>query len=107
MVLTNLSKYDIINISSKEREVITMKINFVNEIGGTPIKNVAVGETFIAQRTYIKERGLYMKIDGNSGLIQKKRGCSYAINLASGQLREFQSDVCVDKILTEVNFPKK
>ena len=58
-------------------------------------------------RKSVKERGLYMKIDGSSGLVKKKCGCSYAINLASGQLREFDSDVFVDRVLAEVNFQKK
>lgn len=84
-----------------------MRINFGTEVAGTPIRNISVGETFFAQRNSVKERGLYMKIDGNSGLVRKKCGCSYAINLASGQLREFESDIYVDKVLTEVNFPKK
>ena len=87
-----------------------MRINFENEIVGTPIKNISVGETFFAQRKSAREeRGLYMKIDGHSGLVRNKCGhsYSYAINLASGQLREFDSDVFVDKVLAEVNFPKK
>ena len=90
-----------------EREVMTMRINFGNEIVGTPIRNICVGETFFAQRKSVKERGLYMKIDGSSGLVRNRCGRSYAINLASGQLREFDSDVFVDKVLAEVNFPKK
>ena len=48
-----------------------------------------------------------MKIDGSSGLVRKKCGCSYAINLESGQLREFEFDICVEKVFAEVNFPKK
>ena len=84
-----------------------MKINFGNEIVGTPIRNICVGETFFAQRRSVKERGLYMKIDGSSGLVRNKCGRSYAINLASGQLREFDSDVFVDRVIAEVNFPKK
>lgn len=84
-----------------------MKINFEKENIGTPIRNVCVGETFFAPRKSVKERGLYMKIDGSSGLVRNKYGCSYAINLASGQLREFQSDVYVERVFAEVNFPKK
>ena len=48
-----------------------------------------------------------MKIDGKSGLVQNKYGYNYAINLESGQLREFKSEFYVDKVLAEVNFPKK
>lgn len=85
-----------------------MKVNFGNERLGTPIKNISVGETFFAQRKSAREeRGLYMKIDGKSGLIWNKYGYTYAINLESGQLREFKSEFCVDKVLTEVNFLKK
>ena len=84
-----------------------MKINFENEIVGIPIRNICVGETFFAQRRSVKERGLYMKIDGSSGLVRNKCGRSYAINLASGQLREFDSDIFVDRVIAEVNFPKK
>ena len=85
-----------------------MKVNFGNERLGTPIKNIFVGETFFAQRKSTKEeRGLYMKIDGKSGLVRNRYGYNYAINLASGQLREFKSEFYVDKVLAEVNFPKK
>lgn len=84
-----------------------MKINFEKDVAGTPIKNICVGETFFTQRKSVKETALYMKIDGNSGLVRNRCGHSYAINLASGQLREFESDICVDKVSAEVNFPKK
>ena len=85
-----------------------MKINFGNEILGTPITKISVGETFFAQRKSAREeRGLYMKIDGKSGLVRNKYGYNYAINLESGQLREFKSEFYVDKVLAEVNFPKK
>ena len=84
-----------------------MKINFENEVVGTPIRDIRVGETFFAQRRSVKERGLYMKIDGSSGLVRNRCGHSYAINLASGQLREFEFDIYVDRVSAEVNFPKK
>ena len=84
-----------------------MKINFENEVVGTPIRDIRVGETFFTQRRSVKERGLYMKIDGSSGLVRNRCGHSYAINLASGQLREFEFDIYVDRVSAEVNFPKK
>ena len=84
-----------------------MKINFENENVGIAIRNICVGETFFTQRRSVKERGLYMKIDGKSGLVRNKCGCSYAINLESGQVREFDSDYYVDKVFAEINFPKK
>ena len=83
-----------------------MKINFGNVNMGTPLMNISVGETFFAQRNSVKEKGLYMKIDGKSGLVRNKCGYTYAINLASGQLREFDSNICVEKVFTEVNFLK-
>ena len=83
-----------------------MKINFGHEVVGISIRNIPVGETFFAQRKSERERGLYMKIDGSSGLVRNKCGYSYAINLASGQLREFVNDTIVERVLTEVNFPK-
>lgn len=84
-----------------------MRVNFENENAGTPIRSICVGETFFAQRKSVKERGLYMKIDGGSGLVRNKFKYCYAVNLASGQLREFDSEYCVDRVLAEVNFPKK
>ena len=48
-----------------------------------------------------------MKIDGKSGLVRNRYGYNYAINLESGQLREFNSEFFVDRVLAEVNFPKK
>lgn len=83
-----------------------MKINFGYEVIGISIRNISVGETFFAQRKSVKEKGLYMKIDGASGLVRNKCGCSYAVNLASGQLREFDCDTVVKRVLTEVVFPK-
>ena len=85
-----------------------MRINFGDERVGTALRNISVGETFFAQRKSAKkERGLYMKIDGKSGLVLNKYGRSYAINLESGQLREFESYIYVERVLAEVIFPKK
>lgn len=84
-----------------------MRINYGNEQTGTPIRCISVGDTFFAPRKSVKEKGLYMKVDGTSGLVRNKCGMNYAINLASGQLREFDCDTFVEKVLAEVNFPKK
>ena len=84
-----------------------MKINFGNETVDTPIKSLCVGETFFTQRKSAKEIGLYMKIDGSSGLVSNKFGHNYAVNLETGQLRDFDFDTRVEKVLAEVNFPKK
>jgi hypothetical protein len=84
-----------------------MRINFGNEVTGTPIRDLPVGETFFAQRKSTKEKGLYMKVDGFSGLVKHKYNMNYAVNLASGQLREFERNTIVEKVLTVVDFPKK
>lgn len=84
-----------------------MRINFENVTTGTPIATLPVGETFFAQRKSTKERGLYMKVDGFSGLVKHKYNMNYAVNLESGQLREFDRTIIVERVLTVVNFPKK
>lgn len=85
-----------------------MRINFEKENTSIRIRDISVGETFFAQRASIKEVGLYMKIDGASGIVrQNKYGHNYAVNLASGQLREFSSDTLVEKAPAEVNFLKR
>lgn len=84
-----------------------MRINFGIEQTGTPLRNVSVGETFFAQRKSVKEKGLYIKVDGTSGLIRNRCGMSYGLNLVSGQLREFTCDTLVERVNAEVNFPKR
>lgn len=84
-----------------------MRINYGNEQTGVAIRDISVGETFFADRKSVKEKGLYMKVDGNSGLVNKRCGMSYAVNLETGQLRNFDCDTLVDKVIAEVSFPKK
>jgi hypothetical protein len=102
---SHLVCYNLITV--KEREVITMRINFGNEVVGTPIRDISIGETFFAQRKSVKERNLYMKINETSNLVRNEYGYNYAIDLASGQLREFNCDTYVERVLAEVNVPKK
>lgn len=84
-----------------------MRINFGNEVVGTPIRDISIGETFFAQRKSVKERNLYMKINETSNLVRNEYGYNYAIDLASGQLREFNCDTYVERVLAEVNVSKK
>lgn len=60
----------------------------------TTVGTIPVGTPFIAERKSEKGKGLYMKIDKNSGLIKTRYPSSaydavYAVNLETGQLREF------------------
>lgn len=51
---------------------------------------IPVGTPFIADRKSEKGKGLYMKIDKNSGLMKNQFSSNvYAVNLETGQLREF------------------
>lgn len=81
-----------------------MKINYGNERTGVPIKSLVTGSPFLKERKSAKERGLYMKIDMNSGLCNRKLGFCYAVNLETGQLREFGETVLVDKVNAEIIF---
>ena len=83
-----------------------MKINFENGNIYTEIRDISVGETFFVQRKSATEIGLYMKIDGRSGLVRNQLGRSYAVNLESGQLREFNSTDHVEKIDTAINLSR-
>lgn len=84
-----------------------MRVNYGNEQVGVAIKDLSVGETFFADRKSTKARGLYMKIDGSCGLMRYRSGKCYAVNLESGQPREFDTNALVDKVVAEVVFPKK
>ena len=56
----------------------------------TTIGGITVGTPFFADRKSEKGRGLYMKIDKNSGLMKNQFSSNvYAVNLETGQLREF------------------
>lgn len=84
-----------------------MRVNYGNMRTGVAIKDILVGDVFFANRTSVNAKGLYMKIDGNCGLIKNTVGKSYAINLETGQPREFNRETLVDKVVAEVVFPKK
>lgn len=82
-----------------------MTVNF-NEPMDVTINEIAIGETFLADRKSSKARGLYMKVDKHSGMIvvSVARDMEVAINLETGQLRKFKIDALVTKAYTEVNF---
>lgn len=81
-----------------------MKVNYNTDTQKIKIVDLIVGETFLAKRKGMNEQALYIKIDGNSGLIKSKYRSCYALNLSSGQLREFATTDLVEKRITEVNF---
>lgn len=82
-----------------------MKVNLPKTPKTVEIKNIATGSTFIAQRTGMKEKGLYMKIDINSGIVRLVNSgirSDVAVNLSSGQLRRFEPTDLVEPIYAEV-----
>ena len=82
-----------------------MKVNF-NEVNAVKVGEVFAGRTFIADRKSCNERGLYLKVDKNSGLVKKNYDDVFAVNLETGQLRRFSNDYLVEKAEAEV-FLKK
>ena len=84
-----------------------MKVNYGNEQTSVIIRDISVGETFFADRKSAKEKGLYMKIDGNSRLLISKKSNNYAINLETGKVKSFDLSTPVYKVVAEVSFPKK
>jgi hypothetical protein len=83
-----------------------MKVNYNDNTRKIKIVELTVGETFLAKRKGIDEQALYIKIDGNSGLIKAKYNSCYALNLSTGQLREFAFTDLVEKRIAEVNLIK-
>lgn len=82
-----------------------MKVNFErNDL--VIIDILSVGHAFLADRKSEKERGLYMIIDAKSGLIKpNKNGLyKYAVNLETGQIREFAFGTKVEPANVEVVF---
>jgi hypothetical protein len=83
-----------------------MKVNFPKTPKTVEIKNIPTGSTFIAQRTGIKEKGLYMRTDINSGIVRltnpRYLNDVIAVNLSSGQLRRFDPTELVEPIVAEV-----
>ena len=81
-----------------------MKVNFI-EKGQLQIMNILCGGTFTTQRSE-GGRGMYLKIDSNNNTpFVRSRGSQfcYAVNLETGQIREFPREKMVTPVKTEVN----
>ena len=82
-----------------------MKVNFDTK-GQLQIINIFSGGTFTALRSNGSGMGMYLKIDSNNNTpFVRSRGSQYcyAVNLETGQVREFSRDKMVTPIKTEVN----
>ena len=82
-----------------------MKVNFGTK-GQLQIINIFSGGTFTALRSNGSGMGMYLKIDSNNNTpFVRSRGSQYcyAVNLETGQVREFSRDKMVTPIKTEVN----
>ena len=82
-----------------------MKVNFCTK-GQVQIINILSGGTFTAPRTNGNGMGMYLKIDSHNNtpfFRSRSSQCCYAVNLETGQVREFPSDKMVTPVKTEVN----
>lgn len=82
-----------------------MKVNFGTK-GQLQIINIFCGGTFTTPRSNGASMGMYLKIDSNNNAsFVRSRGSQYcyAVNLETGQVREFSRDKMVTPIKTEVN----
>ena len=82
-----------------------MQVNFGDK-GQLQIVNVPSGGTFTAPRTNGNCMGMYLKIDShNNTPFVRSRGSQfcYAVNLETGQIREFPREKMVTPVKTEVN----
>ena len=82
-----------------------MKVNFGTK-GQFQITNVLSGGTFTTPRSNGVGMGMYLKIDSNNNTpFVRSRGSQYcyAVNLETGQVREFLRDKMVTPVKTEVN----
>ena len=82
-----------------------MKVNF-ERANTVKISSITVGKTFLADRKSENARGLYMVIDPRSGLMRNPNAGirRYAVNLETGQLREFSIDAMVEPANAEIVF---
>lgn len=82
-----------------------MKVNFDSK-NQLQISKVPSGGTFATLRSDSKSTGIYLKIDSNNNTpFVRSRGTQYcyAVNLETGQIREFPRDKMVTSIRAEVN----
>lgn len=82
-----------------------MKVNFgpKNQV---QLFTVPIGGTFTVLRTNGIDMGMYLKIDShNNTPFVRSRGSQYcyAVNLETGQIREFPRDKMVTPVKTEVS----
>ena len=85
-----------------------MKITNTNKVQMKSINEILVGDTFMAERKDKRDGvGVYMKVDGNNGVIlgtySSPKRC-FAVNLATGQMRPFDTFAMVEPIEAEVVF---
>lgn len=74
--------------------------------GQLQIINILSGGTFTTPRSNGVGMGMYLKIDSNNNTpFVRSRGSQYcyAVNLETGQVREFSRDKMVTPVKTEVN----
>lgn len=82
-----------------------MKVNFGTK-GQVQIINILSGGTFTTPRSNGNDMGMYLKIDShNNTPFVRSRGSQfcYAVNLETGQIREFPREKTVTPVKTEVN----
>ena len=82
-----------------------MKVNFCTK-GQVQIINILSGGTFTTLRSNGNDMGMYLKIDShnNTPFVRSRSSqFCYAVNLETGQIREFPSDKKVTPVKTEVN----
>ena len=82
-----------------------MRVNFGTK-GQVQIINILSGGTFTTLRSNGNDMGMYLKIDSDDNTpFVRARGSQYcyAVNLETGQVREFPRDKKVTPVKTEVN----
>lgn len=82
-----------------------MKVNFGTK-SQIQITNIPSGGTFTALRSNGSSMGMYLKIDSNNNTpFTRSRGPQYryAVNLETGQIREFPHNKMVTPVKTEVS----
>ena len=82
-----------------------MKVNFGTK-DQLQIVNILSGGTFTTLRSNGSGMGMYLKIDSNNNTpFARSRGSQYcyAVNLETGQVREFSRDKMVTPVRTEVS----
>ena len=82
-----------------------MKVNLGTK-GQVQIINILSSGTFTAPRANGNGMGMYLKIDShNNTPFVRSRGSQfcYAVNLETGQIREFPREKMVTPVKTEVN----